>query len=1035
MKKFTLLLASALIGLPALADDASVKSVPYSSAMGDDSEWSIINVDPETITWEPTTLSSSDIKWTGSDKGLKYNYKKEYGADDWAISPAIALEAGKEYKIKFCSRVYYQDKLILYTAQDNSTESLKSGLKLYEFVTGSGWQQNIMTMTPETSGNYYFGFHGCSPANAYYIEIIGFEIEENVFVPGSITGLTFTPGENHALEADLSWTLPTTDADGVAMPEGVAIEKVNIYRDGILTKELAGDATSWKDTEEDGLTPGYHYYEVEVVANATPGAKVKTNTLYVGPIVAQALPWIPNITMMTQAEFDDFFTVLKGEDSETTAANNWKISGSSYSGYYIYFYAQNKKCDNWMITPPLKAEKAGVYKITVSEKFNDYTPSNTTLYVGSGNTIADFTNEIGTIHATGSYKDYDLYFYIDEPKEFNIAFREQQPGNAYTVNINKIEVVEWYESPLHVSDAKAVGGETTVALSWTNPAKSNIDGDISGNLDKIEIYRGEETEPIATLTDADNLTPGTEQTFTDTPGTTGVVAYRILPYWNNHVADGEAETIYSTWVGDPTQAMPYSCDFKDATKHCLWTAKDSDNDDTTWQLTTSGAVLNITRETASTISDVLETAPFDLNPGYYEVTSRVGGGISGFEIIASVIAEGADQAIASDNWILDGGTGTSEKKAYLKIETAGKYRFDFTASGNSSTEKKDVKIQNVAIAPIEVLPAVAKDLTVTPGENFALKATVTWTNPKTTNVPGVKPEIERAVISRKYGKDPFAEIATITEGLVIGEESSYTDETITEAGTYEYKVEIYSELGKSESNAPRSSAWIGGGHEFPHEFTSFNDWTAHNVNGDYDSDDEDITWISDYDTPVVTINSDKTGTNDWIISPRLNVREGDQFEISLVTNHGYGTTPYTWELYAGTSPEYSDMKTKIADVTTHNVNEEEAQKFIIKASDIATLADDAEPTESQITTVPTGILTVGFHAKGRIKNVTVKQFSITKNEATGISDVEVDLNSTFDLYDLDGIRILKDADRSALKTLTRGIYIIRQEGKSLKVRI
>lgn len=86
---------------------AQAKSVPYFSQIGGasklDADWTVYNVNGDEKTWINDASSSnySSITAVKVTAGAKYLYNTKADANDWLVSPAIHLEADKEYKVSF----------------------------------------------------------------------------------------------------------------------------------------------------------------------------------------------------------------------------------------------------------------------------------------------------------------------------------------------------------------------------------------------------------------------------------------------------------------------------------------------------------------------------------------------------------------------------------------------------------------------------------------------------------------------------------------------------------------------------------------------------------------------------------------------------------------------------------------------------------------------------------------------------------------------------------------------------------------------
>lgn len=86
---------------------AQAKSVPYFSQIGGtsklDADWTVYNVNGDEKTWinDATVINYSSISAVKVTAGAKYVFNTKADANDWLVSPAIHLEADKEYKVSF----------------------------------------------------------------------------------------------------------------------------------------------------------------------------------------------------------------------------------------------------------------------------------------------------------------------------------------------------------------------------------------------------------------------------------------------------------------------------------------------------------------------------------------------------------------------------------------------------------------------------------------------------------------------------------------------------------------------------------------------------------------------------------------------------------------------------------------------------------------------------------------------------------------------------------------------------------------------
>lgn len=290
MKRFKLFLAS--FALPLFGWAADAKQVPYSTDFSDIADWTIINAKVGSSTWASNT-TASNYSGAGASQGIWYKYDSKNPGDDWCISPAIHLEAGKEYKMKVWEKTSGSDKenFKYVISSGNTTETMAAGTDLivHENYSNSTWNKVTKAFTVETTGDYHLGIYCYSEKFRYNIYITNVSIGENIILPAAPSGLTATADADHALKVDLSWTLPTTDDDGAELT--LPLTGVEVHRDGSLIKTLAADATSFIDDETTGLTSGFHEYQICVLMGDKKSAlSPAVKTKYVGPIAFRGHP-------------------------------------------------------------------------------------------------------------------------------------------------------------------------------------------------------------------------------------------------------------------------------------------------------------------------------------------------------------------------------------------------------------------------------------------------------------------------------------------------------------------------------------------------------------------------------------------------------------------------------------------------------------------------------------------------------------------------------------------------------------------------
>lgn len=404
----------------------------------------------------------------GSTYTIKFSYKTNNNADQkipiqfWfnAIDPTASIEnatslsnvtTGKE-NINITEKVgSYTEKTLEYTVNDGGTAYLS--LRVYS----EGGTENRL------NGLVY---------------ISGFSVTENggvvIAAPASPTAVSATPGANGALSVNLSWTLPTVDVDGQPLEGDHAIQKVLVYRDGTKVKELAGAATSWQDSEQDGLTAGNHSYQISVVASDEESEKsAAVESGYVGPFA-----YAP--TEMLSSEWTTYHT----GDLNFGLFSSQKPAG--YVNSYSIFSNNETNIDAWLSTKKLDLKEAKKYKVSFKYKklVDGFKAEKLSIYISSVPLTADNIESItaltpikeltdlkdansGTswddvniegITGSGSY----IIFHLSG------AFQKRLCISAFSIK----EDLDIPFVPAAPTDLKATRKGLSVTLKWTNPTES-----------------------------------------------------------------------------------------------------------------------------------------------------------------------------------------------------------------------------------------------------------------------------------------------------------------------------------------------------------------------------------------------------------------------------------------------------------------------------------------------------------------------------------------------------------------------------------
>ena len=1071
-------------------------SVPYSSNIADPStqgiasDWTVIDIDNDGNSGNGQWAYKSTSSGTGLS-GLTvpgvaaYTYHRSNAGNDWLVSPAIHLEAGKEYKLRYRLYAYNEhEKLKVVLADGNTVSELNSATVLNNFdpVTPKNtWQRRSNVITVDTDGDYYIGYYAYSEYNQWYIYLYDFSVCENVFTPAGVSDLTATSGTADSpreLTVTLNWTNPTADIDDVPFPDGTGVTAVKVYRDDVLAATL-GAVETWTDTAATGLESGVHTYKVVAVVGETEAAAASVTAPYAGPLAPMSLPFTAGFgnSGYDEDSFNLMWTNAKG--AESNVSTDWEFKAATYYmpgriTYRVYSSEIDGQPetvieDSWLISPPLKFEHAGQYAVSVKAAVNSKQEEpKLRLAYGAECSAAGMTNVLSdnmNVEATSSVPanpQGPFIINVTEPGTYYVgieaAARNTTFGTLYY--LYDMTVSEYVVTPKQVTGltaTPAADGTTAVTLSWTNPTETTAGTALT---DAYAVHIARNGEQIALLEN----TPGATETasYTDTPAAPGRYTYTVTATALGDTSDDVTGVSVTTgWLGDDSVQLPYTVHFdsSDETTLDLWSVVDGNDDGSTWEHNSYGYRLNqgaVDEYDLVSNKDYLVSPKMTLPAGEYTLSVTAKG--EDMNVQAALIADSATVTNPSAYIGAQNFTGLNNVlkpyTATITVPTAGNYRLLIYNDGYTDwvSPYYALTVTEASISRRAVIPSVATNVAVTVAADYSLSSTVSWTNPATTDEGETLGAIEKAVIYRDN-----AVAGTVTEGLTPGATAQFTDTEIPVAGKYTYKVEVYTADGKSaQAAAEVLSPWIGDGAAVPFEDEEFDAWTIINANGDsitYPDEEfgdytEETTWHTGYNGIGITSSVDST--DDWAISPRIRLEAGKKYTLTVNSFVGYGNEPgYVYSLAVGTD-DVADAMTAVKEITVNTQLKKDAQSDVVTL--VAVNEDEAATAaegDEEVINVPAGLMTIGLHAY-LPGSVTISRVELKEAKQTGLGLTSAEGTMTLRgrtlllgftasrlaVYDLQGRCVMTAADVEgaiSLEHLSAGIYTVAAERDGRRV--
>lgn len=463
--------------------------------------------------------------WSFVDGAARYKYNGSNAGDDWLLSPAIKLEAGKKYQVTldtWAQSSNYPERIEVKMGADKTAAAMTNQVVASTDVT---WTSND-TQTLESSaievaedGYYYFGIHAISDADEYYLYADNFTIAGlEGAVPAAVSDFAVVQTENQ-LEATVSFKAPTKNLSDEDLTDNISVD---IYRDGAVIKTLEdvvpGSEQSYVDN--DGLTLGTHKYLAIAKNAAGEGGKSEEVSIFVSAIIT-----VPYTFDMSQEGVLDIFTVIDAnEDGKTWL---WSSSNNVY-----YPYNSNAAADDYLVSMPIALQAGKNYNVILNAQGKSGYPERFEVKLGKTATVEGLSQTLiePTEITNVEGEDYENIFTVEEDGNYYLAVHGISDADQYYLILNKLTIENGAEptSPAApVLEPIAGGlGDMSATIKITAPTKAFDGSDLTDNLTKVEVYRDGEL-----VGQIENVAPGATKRFLDEDFTaTGIYTYQAIPY-------------------------------------------------------------------------------------------------------------------------------------------------------------------------------------------------------------------------------------------------------------------------------------------------------------------------------------------------------------------------------------------------------------------------------------------------------------------------------------------------------------------------
>ena len=205
--------------------------------------------------------------WYQQYQCAAYKYDTFNQADDWLVMPAVKLEAGQSYKLKYKARSYggflYPERMEVKLGKGQEISDFTVTLvEDMSYPHDSYKEYEAIINGIEETGAYFVAFHATTTRGEYWLYLDDVKIVDGPAsaAPGLAEDFTVTPAPAAALATKVSFTAPTKDFTGNTLSE---ITKITVYRDNEVIKSYGSTIPGTKlSFDDNGAKQGFNTYKI-----------------------------------------------------------------------------------------------------------------------------------------------------------------------------------------------------------------------------------------------------------------------------------------------------------------------------------------------------------------------------------------------------------------------------------------------------------------------------------------------------------------------------------------------------------------------------------------------------------------------------------------------------------------------------------------------------------------------------------------------------------------------------------------------------
>ena len=487
--------------------------------------------------------------------------------------------------------------------------------------------------------------------------------------------------------------------------------------------------------------------------------------------------------------------------------NTWAL----YNGAARYAYSSTNNANEWLVSPPIKLLAGQKYRFAVDTWAQSVSyPERVEVLMGTEAKASAFTTEViaatdvnfttaKTLENASVEVEADGYYYF--------AIHAISDADKYYLFVDNfvVEAGAGAMAPAAVTNLAATPYDDTLgaSITFTAPTTTVSGAELAGSAMTIELQR--DGTVINTF---EGVTPGQELSYEDADETLTVGNHTYTVIASNEEGAGEKAEI--TVFLSKTLTIPFTIDMTAQESFAGFNVVDNNADGTTWKWGDSYNCIMYGYNYNNAADDYLISSPIRMEAGKnYKVV-----------IVASCYGEtypekfevllGNDATVAAmTTTVIEPTDVTSKEDTEFEAEfTApadGKFYLAIHAISDANKWNLYLKSFAVEFGLLDTDIDAVTNLAVTPGEQGALSATVSFTAP-TKNIGGADLTENIAAIEILRDGETIQTFNDVAPGTDVTFNDA--DEALTN-GTHTYQVIPYNAEGKPGRKSDKITVFIG----------------------------------------------------------------------------------------------------------------------------------------------------------------------------------------------------------------------------------